>query len=82
MTHILITDTGVQASMDNGISVVALEKGEIYDVPEFVADALIKAKRAKRPTKADLKAVIDKAEAAAGGDDADDGGEKKTGNGK
>lgn len=64
MPYIKITDKdGAQASMNNGLTVVTLEHGQVYEVTDFVANALINAKRAKRASKADIAKLVAAAEA-------------------
>jgi len=72
---IVITEDNVMASPDNGLSVVALEKGGIYDnLPAFVMESLVSSERARWATADDVASAVKAAEAAAA-----DGGEAPAG---
>jgi len=79
---IVIIEDGVQASPNNGISVVALQKGEIYDtLPVFVMEALVESKKARWATEKDIAAALASVNEAGGDDAGDDAADGKAGGG-
>lgn len=60
---VTITKKGAKASVNNGITVNEYDQGETYELPDFIADAFIRAELGREANDGDVKESIAKAEA-------------------